>query len=299
VVIGMAQKNTWKISRIMKKIPFFLLVTLASLFSFWPIMIMFLEGTDADLSPIFSGQGIRFIGGVPYYSGGIYPTLIHYIDAISLNAFPRLALNSAIIALSSVVIALAAGIPAGYGLARLKFKGQAAIAYSLLALRTVSPFAIVIPLYILFTQNGLWDTYLGLAIAYLVIDVPVVVWMLRGLFSDVPKETYDAAEVFGATESQIFRRIALPSIVLGIVATAIFAIVLIWNEFLLANMLTGPVTKTVSVGIWNGMGDQIGFRSVDFDSANAAGFLAFLPAVALFLIIKRYLAKGFTLATAS
>ena len=261
-------------------------------------MIMFLEGADADLGPIFSGQGIRFIGGVPYYSGGIYPTLIHYMDAISLGAFPRLGLNSTIIALSSVAIALLAGIPAGYGLARLRFKGQEAIAYSLLALRTVSPFAIVIPLYILFNQNGLWDTYPGLAIAYLVIDVPVVVWMLRGLFSDIPQETYDAAEVFGASESQIFRRVALPAVVLGIAATAIFAFVLIWNEFLIANVLTGPVTKTVSVGIWNGMGDQIGFKSVDFDSENAAGFLAFLPAAALFLVIKRYLAKAFTLATA-
>src|SRR5579872_3133532 len=188
----------------MKGFPFFLLVTFATLFTFWPIMVLGLEGADIDLSPIFSGKGIRFIGGVPYYSGGIYPTLIHYLDAINLGAFPRLAANSAIIALSSVAIALLAGIPAGYGLARLHFKGQEAIAYSLLALRTVSPFAIVIPLYILFTQNGLWDTYPGLAIAYLVIDVPVVVWMLRGLFAEIPQDTYDAAEIFGASELQIF-----------------------------------------------------------------------------------------------
>ncbi len=287
------------ITRRLRRVPFFVLLGLATLYSFWPIMIMFLEGADADLGPIFSGEGIRFIGGVPYYSGGIYPTLVHYMDAISIGAFPRLALNSTVIALSSVAIALLAGIPAGYGLARLRFKGQEGIAYSLLALRTVSPFAIVIPLYILFNQNGLWDTYPGLAIAYLVIDVPVVVWMLRGLFSDIPQETYDAAEVFGATEMQIFRRIALPAVLVGIAATAIFSFVLIWNEFLIANVLTGPFTKAVSVGIWNGMGDQIGFKSVDFDVENAAGFLAFLPAAALFLAIKRYLAKAFTLATAA
>ena len=285
--------------RQLKSLPFYILLVVAVLFTFWPIMIMALEGADADIGPFFSGRGITFIGGVPNFSGGFHPTLIHYLDAINFGAFPRLALNSTIIALLSVAIALAAGIPAGYGLARLKFKGQEAIAYSLLALRTVSPFAIIIPLYILFTQKGLWDTYPGLAIAYLVIDIPVVVWMLRGLFSDIPQETYDAAEVFGATESQIFRRIALPSVILGIVATAIFAIVLIWNEFLIADILTGPFTKTVSVGVWNGMGDQIGFLSVDVDQVNAAGFLAFLPAIALFLIIKKYLAKGFSLATAS
>ncbi len=126
------------------------------------------------------------------------------------------------------------------------------------------------------------------------IDVPVVVWMLRGLFSDIPKETYDAAEVFGASEMQIFRKIALPMIILGIVATAIFSFVLIWNEFIIANTLTGPVTKTISVGIWNGMGDQFGIVSIDADAVNAAGFLAFLPAIALFLAIKKYLAKGFS-----
>jgi multiple sugar transport system permease protein len=295
--LGLSIKS--KFERKLKNVPYIVLLAFAVLFTFWPIMIMALEGADADIGPFFSGQGISFVGGVPFYSGGFHPTLIHYFDAINLGAFPRLALNSTIIALSSVGIALAAGIPAGYGLARLKFKGQEAIAYALLALRTVSTFAIIIPLYILFTQNGLWDTYPGLAVAYLVIDIPVVVWMLRGLFSDIPKETYDAAEVFGATETQIFWKIALPTVILGIVATAIFAVVLVWNEFLIAEILTGPVTKTVSVGIWNGLGDQIGVLSIDEDQVASAGFLAFLPAIGLFLIIKRYLAKGFTLATAS
>lgn len=262
-------------------------------------MVNALEGADADIGPFFSGQGITFVGGVPYYSGGFHPTLIHYIDAINLQAFPRLIGNTTVIALSSVAIALLAGVPAGYGLARLKFKGQEAISFSLLALRTVSPFAIVIPLYILYSNTGLWDTFPGLALAYLVIVIPVAVWMVRGLFSDIPKEIYDAAEVSGANESQIFRKIALPYVMLGIMATAIFCVILVWNEFLLANLLTGPVTKTVSVGIWNGFGDEIGIRSVDEDLVSSASFLAWIPAMVLFLLIKRYLAKGFSLGAAS
>ena len=289
-------------ARIMERltnIRFNLILVLASLFVFWPIMLMILEGFDIDLSPIFSGQGTRIVGGVPYYSGGILPTTVHYVDALVLAHFPKLALNSTIIALLSVSIALAVGIPSGYGLARLKFKGQEAIAFLLLALRTVSPFAIILPLFILYTQNGLWDTYIGLAVAYLVIDVPVVVWVLRGLFTEIPREVYDAAEVFGASETQIFRKIAIPTILLGIVATAIFAFVLLWNEFLIANLLTGPATKTVSVGIWAGLGESSGFRSISFDDLNVAGTLALIPALTILLIIKRYLARGFTLATAS
>lgn len=271
----------------------------AILFTFWPIMVNALEGADADIGPFFSGLGITLVGGVPYYSGGWHPTLIHYIDAVNLQAFPRLIGNTTIIALSSVSIALVAGVPAGYGLARLRFKGQEAISYSLLALRTVSPFAIVIPLYILYSNTGLWDTFPGLGLAYLVIVIPVAVWMVRGLFSDIPKEIYDAAEVSGATESQIFRKIALPYVMLGIMATAIFCVVLVWNEFVIANTLTGPVTKTVSVGIWNGLGDEIGIRSLDEDLVSSASFLAWIPAMILFLLIKRYLAKGFSLGAAS
>jgi len=271
----------------------------AILFTFWPIMVNALEGADGDIGPFFSGQGITFVGGVPYFSGGWHPTLIHYIDAINLEAFPRLIGNTTIIALSSVAIALVAGVPAGYGLARLKFKGQEAISFSLLALRTVSPFAIIIPLYILYSNTGLWDTFPGLALAYLVIVIPVAVWMLRGLFSDIPKEIYDAAEVSGASESQIFRKIALPYVMLGIMATAIFCVILVWNEFLIADFLTGAATKTVSVGIWNGLGDEIGVRTLDEDLVSSASFLAWIPAMVLFVVIKRYLAKGFSLGAAS
>lgn len=283
----------------LENVPFIFVLVFAILFTFWPIMVNALEGADADIGPFFSGQGITFVGGVPFYSGGFHPTLIHYIDAIGFQAFPRLIGNTTFIALSSVSIALIAGVPAGYGLARLKFRGQEAISFSLLALRTVSPFAIVIPLYILYYHTGLWDTYPGLALAYLVLVIPVAVWMVRGLFSDIPKEIYDAAEISGASESQIFRKIALPYVALGIVATAIFCVVLVWNEFLIADFLTGPVTKTVSVGIWNGLGDEIGIRSVDEDLVSSASFLAWIPAIILFLSIKRYLAKGFSLGAAS
>ncbi len=184
---------------------------------------MVMESFGVDISPLFSGQGITFIGGVPFYSGGIHPTLANYVDALKVQAFPQLVVNSTVIGTASVGIALLAGIPAGYALARMKFRGKGQLAYSLLALRTVSPFAVVLPLYLLYVQVGLWDTYLGMAVAYLVLDLPVVVWMLRGFFADVPSDIYEAAEVFGASDGQTFRKIALPLVLLGIVVTAVFS----------------------------------------------------------------------------
>ena len=126
-----------------------------------------------------------------------------------------------------------------YALARLPIRGKGVISYMLLALRAVSPFAVVVPLYIVYTRNGLWDTYIGVALAEELVILSVVVWMLRGFFTDIPKEIYDAAAVFGATEWQIFRRVALRMVIPGIVVTALFAFVLIWNEFVISDILTG------------------------------------------------------------
>jgi multiple sugar transport system permease protein len=285
---------------VLRGLPIYLGLALAFLFSFWPILVMALEGADIDLGPIFSGRGISYVAGVPYYSGGIYPSLANYRDALLLGNFPRLVFNSTSIAVLSIAIALVAGVPAGYTLARSKLRGIGAIGFLLLALRTVSPFAIILPLYLTYVQVGLFDTTLGISLAYLVIDVPVVVWMLSGFFSEIPKSLYEAAESSGANERQIFWRIAVPSVAIGIAATAIFAFVLIWNEFLIASLLTASVTKTVSVGIWSGVGEGFGgLKSANWDEINAGGTLAFIPAYAVLLVVRRYLARGFSLATTS
>jgi multiple sugar transport system permease protein len=285
--------------RLTRRFLLYVVVNLAALYSFWPLMVMALEGYSIDLSPFFSGKGIRLVAGVPFYSGGVFPTPIHYLDALTIGEFPRLVENSLFIALISIVISLAVGIPVAYILARVEIKGRRVIAYLLLALRTISPFVVIIPLYITFSRIGLYDTYPGVSLAEDMLILSVVVWMLRGFFSDIPKEVYDAASIFGKTEGQIFRRVILPMVIPGITVTALFALVLVWNEFLIAVTLTGPSTKTVAVGVWTGMTEnQVNYRSVNWDDLNAAGTLAFVPAVAVMLAIRKYLARGFSLGTA-
>ena len=275
----------------------YIVAILAAFYSFWPLMVMALEGYDVDLSVIFAGKAVRYIFNIPFYSGGIFPTPIHYIDALSFGGFPRLVENSLIIAFISIAIALVVGIPIAYILARVEIKGRNLVAYLLLAMRTVSPFAIIIPLYITYSRIGLYDSYPGISLAEDTLILSVVVWMIRGFFADIPKEIYDAASVFGKSEGQIFRRVILPMVIPGIVITALFALVLIWNEFLFAVTLTGATTKTVAVGVWTGIGEG-STRSVEWDTLNAAGTLAFIPAVAVMLAIRKYLAKGFSLGAA-
>jgi len=282
------------------RIALYVALVLAAFYSFWPIMIMALEGYSIDLSPLFSGKGVTYVAGVPHYSGGIHPTPIHYLDAIHFNAFPKLVGNTLAISGISIGIALLVGTTVAYALARVNIRGKGIVMYTLLALRAVSPFIVVVPLYIIYTQNGLWDTYFGAALAEELLILSVVIWTLRGFFSDIPREIYDAAAVFGATEWQVFRRVALRMVVPGIVVTALFAFVLIWNEFIIADILTGPTAKTVAVGVWTGLGESTqAFKVINFDDLNAGGFLAWIPAIIVVLAIRKYLAKGFSLGTAS
>jgi multiple sugar transport system permease protein len=261
---------------------------------------MALEGYNIYLSSLFTPRNTLYFAGIPFEGPFSGPTPIHYLDELSLSAFPASLENTVTISVISIAIALAAGTTVAYALARLPIRGKGAIAYVLLALRALSPFAVVAPLYIIFTQDGLWNTYVGVALAEELVILAMVVWVLRGFFSDIPREIYDAAATFGASEGQIFRRVALRMVIPGMAVTALFAFVLVWNEFAISYILTGPVTKTVPVGVWTGLGETTAsFRVINFDDLNAGGFLAWLPAIAVMLAIRRYLAKGYSLGTAS
>jgi multiple sugar transport system permease protein len=272
-------------------------LVIAALYSTWPIFIMALAGYDFSVSSLFLRR-LAFLEVVPSSYPGPGPNPIHYLDALSPNAFPAHLESTMVIAGISIAIALAVGVTAAYALARLPIRGKGAISYALLALIAVFPVGIAAPLYVTFTQNGLRDTYGGVGLAEELAILSVVVWVLRGFFSDIPREIYDAAAALGASEGQIFRRVALRMVAPGIVVTALFAFILIWNELTIADFLTGPVTKTVTVGVWTGWG-EVPRRLVPWDDLNAAGFLSWIPAIVVTLGVRRYLAKCYSLGTAS
>jgi multiple sugar transport system permease protein len=269
---------------------------LATLYSLYPLIAVALDGMDLNLAALFAGNQIVMIAGVPFHQGVWTFNPIAYIDALTFNAFPARVANSLIIGAIAVSTALVVGIPVSYALARVDIKGKSVVSFVLLALRTVSPFAVVVPLYIFFNQIGLWDTYPGVALAELLLVLTVVVWMVKGFFADIPKQIYEAASMSGASEGQIFRRVALPMVIQGIVITAIFGFILVWNEYLISVIMTGPYTKPVAVGVWSGLGATN--KTPDFVDLEAAGTLAFIPAAVVMLAIRKYLAKGFSLGTA-
>lgn len=286
-----------------RRIILYVVAVLAAFYSFWPVLVMALEGYNIDFGVIFAGfatkSSIINVGGVPIRVSAIIPTAYYYLQALSIEAYPRLVGDTLIVAALTIAIALAAGIPVAYVLARIDIRGKTFIAYVLLGLRTVSQYMVIIPLYIAYSRLGIYDSYGGLALAEQVLVLTVVVWMLRGFFSDIPRDIYEAATVFGKHEWQVFRRVVLPMVLPGVVVTTMFALVLLWNEFLIADTLTGVATRTVSVGVWEGMSiNQLSFSALAWNSLNAAGFLAYIPAISVMLAIRRYLAKGFSLGMA-
>jgi len=287
----------------MRRVLLYFFAILAAFYSFWPVLVMGFEGYNIDFGVIFAGfagkSAIIIVGGVPIRINSIIPTAYYYLQALSIEAYPRLVANTLIVAGLTIAIALAAGIPVAYVLARIDVRGKTLIAYILLGLRTVSQYMVIIPLYIAYSRLGLYDTYTGVALAEQLLVLTVVVWMLRGFFSDIPRDVYEAASVFGKNEWQVFRRVVFPMVLPGVVVTTMFALVLLWNEFLIADTLTGVATRTVAVGVWEGMSvNQLSFSALAWNSLNAAGFLAYIPAIAVMLAIRRYLAKGFSLGMA-
>jgi multiple sugar transport system permease protein len=279
------------------KLALYLGLLLAVLYTAYPFIATAGDALGFNFAALWVGNNLVLVGDVPFVNGLFAFTPSYFSDALTLGAFPARVFNSLIIAGVSVGVALLVGIPVSYMLARVEIRGRNAISFLLLALRTVSPFAVVIPLYIAFTRIGLWDTYQGVALAELLLILTVVVWMVKGFFQDIPKQVYDSASVFGASEGQIFWKVALPIVFTGIVITALFGFILVWNEYLIAVIMTGPATKPVSVGVFSGLGATN--KTPDFTDLEAAATLAFLPAAAVLLAIRRYLAKGFSLATAS
>jgi len=271
-------------------------IVFAVLYSVYPLLAVGLDGMDLNLAALFAQNKLVLIGDVPFSQGVFTFNPIAYIDALTFNAFPARVENSLIIGAIAVATALIIGIPVSYTLARVDIKGKSVISFVLLALRTVSPFAVVVPLYILFNKLGLWDTYQGVALSELLLVLTVVVWMVKGFFADVPKQIYEAASMSGASEAQILLKVALPMVIQGLVVTAIFGFILVWNEYLISVIMTGPLTKPVSVGVWSGLGATN--KTPDFIDLEAAGTLAFLPAAVVMLAIRKYLAKGFSLGTA-
>ena len=219
------------------------------------------------------------------------PILKHYYEAFIERPFLRFMLNSVIVAVSTTALSLGFGTLAAFGLARLTYPANLKyhISFFILSVRMMPPIVSVLPLFLFFTFLGLHDTKLSLVIAYTGFNLPFVIWMMKGYFQEIPREMEESAMVDGDTRLGAFFRVVLPLAAPGIAATAIFCLILSWNEFLFALILTDTVdAKTLPIGIVG----RITKLEVRWGEMSAAGFASMVPIVIFAFMFQRHLVRG-------
>jgi multiple sugar transport system permease protein len=219
-----------------------------------------------------------------------HPTLDHFSYVIA-QGFAWNLLTSVIVSLLSTVLVVIIGTPAAYAFARFEMRRRDDLFLFILATRMAPPVCLVIPMYLIYAQIGLMDTYTGLVLAYLTFNLSFYVWVLRSFCRDLPVEVEEAAMVEGYTRLHIFRRFTLPLLRPGIVSTAVLCYVFAWNEFLFAFMLGGKTIKTIPVAIPT----LITSQGVRWGEMAIVGMAALVPVFIVVFILQRHIVRGLTL----
>jgi multiple sugar transport system permease protein len=232
------------------------------------------QGEVFHYPPIFWPKGM---GDFVHYS-----TIFHGQGGKALK-------DSVVVASANTSLSLLVGVPTAYSFSRFRVGGEH-LAFWILSIRMFPPVVSAIPLFLLFRDWGILDTYWALIIAYLTFNVPFVVWFVKGFFDDLPRDLEEAALVDGANRWQAFAGIALRLAVPGIVTAALLAFVFSWNEFLLALFLTRSEVRTVPVALAN----FVGGHEILWGEIGALTILAILPVIVLALVLQRYVVRGLT-----
>jgi ABC-type glycerol-3-phosphate transport system permease component len=229
-----------------------------------------------------------------FTAGSLWPrTLVldHYRALFGERGFWIPIRNSLIVAAATTTLCVAAGAPAAYALARLRFRGRRAVLAIVLMVTMFPQISIVSPLYLLLRALHLLDTYPGLVLPYLTFAMPLTIWLLAGLYRQLPRDLEEAALMDGATRWQAFTRVVLPLAAPAIATTAILTFIYCWNEFLFALSFTlGPDHQTVPVAIALFRGRY----QVPWGQILAAAVVATVPVAAVVLVAQRRIVQGLT-----
>ncbi|MGV8897121.1 MAG: carbohydrate ABC transporter permease [Rhodoglobus sp.] len=219
------------------------------------------------------------------------PTLDAFVRVFTDYPFATYFTNSMVIVSLSTIIAVGFATFAGYGVSRFQFRGRGSMMMFLLVTQMFPSIMLLIPYFKLLQNFGLIDTPAALVIVYVSFQLPLCTWMMVGYFKSIPTDLDSAAEMDGAGRLRIFFQIVLPLTMPGVAATAIYAFISGWNEYLFALVLTSSENnKTVPVGI----GQLIGQYRIEWNDLMAASLYALVPLTLLFVFLQRRIIGGMT-----
>ena len=222
-----------------------------------------------------------------------HPTLKNYREIFKNPDFTKALRNSAVVALSTTVLALAVGSFCAYALARLKIKGKFVILAIVLTISTFPQIAIAAPLFKLWSDIGLFNTWLGLIIPYLTFALPLTIYILVSFFREIPKDLEEAALVDGATHFEAFRKVVVPLAAPGLATAGILTFIGAWNEFLLAVTLTSSSkarTVPAAIAFFTGSSQF----EIPLGTISAASVVVTVPLIVLVLIFQKRIVAGLT-----
>ncbi len=202
--------------------------------------------------------------------------------------------NSIFVSATSIVLALALGTLAAYGFSRFPLKGNDTYLFVFLTTRMLPPIVVIIPIFLMFRVAGLSGGYGGVILLYTAFNLPFAIWMMKSFFDELGRDIEDAARVDGSSETRVFLRIVLPQVRAGLAATAVFGLILTWNEFLFALLLTGVGTRTVPVAMAQTIGGDIGVR---WGLLAAIETLFLVPVIVVTFLLQHHLLRGVTFGT--
>jgi multiple sugar transport system permease protein len=198
--------------------------------------------------------------------------------------------NSLIIAGLSTILAVTLGLFAAYAFSRFNVMGKNDLLFFILSTRMLPAVVVTIPLFLMYRQLKLYDTYTGMILLYTVFSLSLVVWLLKGFIDEIPVEYEEAALIDGYSRLQAFYKIVLPQAMTGIAATTVFVLIFAWNEYAFALMMTSDSARTAPPGI----ATMLGVGGIEW-SAIAAGALVFLvPVVIITFVLRKHLLRGVT-----
>jgi sorbitol/mannitol transport system permease protein len=266
--------------KILSRILLTILTWIVALLLFSPVLLLFLTGFKTEAQAYAIPPRIFFT-----------PTLANFTKAISTGGYVHYLTNSIFTVVGSTLLAFVVGIPAAYTLAYYPGKRARDVVFWVMSTRFMPPAAVIVALYVIFIQTGLRDTRLGLMLIYTGLSIPLVILLMRAYYMDLSQDIIEAAQIDGASTSQIFWSIILPLSRTGIAATAIMAFIFAWNEFFFALMLTRTKSPTLPVF----MATYQTSEGLFWAKMSAAATLAVAPPVILGWIAQRSLTRGFTL----
>jgi multiple sugar transport system permease protein len=258
------------------------------IFSLGPLLWLFLSSLKTRLD-LFSMPPKFFFS--PTLHGYKSLFVITYKDgSTGLSEIIDTMINSVVIAGGGTILAVCLGTMAGYAASRFDFKGKGDFMFFVLSTRMLPAVAVLVSFHIMFSRLGLADTRFGMTLLYILVNIGLATWIMKGFFDSVPQDVEEVALINGYSRLYAFRKLVLPMVKGGIAATTGFCFIFAWNEFTFASIISTTTAKTLPVRISAALGKE----GLDWAMVAAAGVLLIIPITILFYLIRRHLLMGMT-----